>query len=207
MWTSNTVRNKSAEKMHKTIHDHTQWFFVPDFLYLYKSMIWKKILMMQSVLLQKSCSKSFTLSFKFASICWLFTPLDIPASISTWALKSHYRYADLISFNPTSFLHKHMVLCSWGHIPVESTVSNMSTTASTCTPSLPMESIHQHSMPAWVSHFTLDRQCWLNTGMYEFPPVTQLYSVRTMMLSQLGANNIQAILFGFFNQFVLLPFE
>ena len=161
---------------------------------------------------KKSCSKSFTLSFKFASICWLFTPLDIPASTSTWALKSLYRYVDLISFNPlqcitTNFLHKHRVLCSWGHIPVESTVSNMSTTASTCTLSLPTESIHQHSMPARVSHFTLDRQCWLNTGMYEFPPITQLYSVRTMMLSQPGVNNIQAILFGFFNQFVILPFE
>jgi len=46
---------------------------------------------------------------------------------------------------------------------------------------------------------------WFNTGEKEFPPILQLNSVRAMMLSRRGANNILGISFGFLDQFVFFP--
>ena len=56
-----------------------------------------------------------------------------------------------------------------------------------------------------ITHSTLDRLCWLNVGVEEFPSIIQLNIVRTTTLCQREANNIQGISFGFLDQFVLSP--
>jgi len=93
---------------------------------------------------------------------------------------------------------------------VSNTGGSPTTSTSTCTPILPVVSIHQHSLPAESSQvlpLQPGKLCWLNAGVEEFPPIVRPNSVRTTTLCRRDSNNIQRISFGLLDQFLLFPSE
>ena len=86
-WTSSTSENKSDETMQKSIKDFWSilgWYHV----YLWTSLCWKKVFMMQSPLLQQSCYKYLSLSFGPVTRCFPITPFHVIVSVATCSLKS-----------------------------------------------------------------------------------------------------------------------
>ena len=82
-----------AETMQKPMSG--QWPKEPlHQVYLSTSLCWKKVFMMNSTLLEHSCSGSLLLSLTSASPCRPITPFHTPESFPTCALKSPKRIVD-----------------------------------------------------------------------------------------------------------------